>query len=288
MTAFVLHLRDQEVGGAVTSGRLFRVVGDAELDWDDRLPEFTVATRGRRVVVVLHGYNNSLSAGRTSLVRFMGLLEAGGSTDPMLAVLWPGDGHAKTLTYPFEGRDADDSAEALARWLGANAGAGTRVALVGHSLGCRVAMRTAQLLARRGAPAVDRVCLMAPAIDNDCLGGDAEYRDATLAADRVAVLASEQDSVLRYAFPLGDLVQTVLFSEHWSSALGRTGPLEDDPQIRARIEPVPLANPDRAIDHGHYLAVDPEKPGHTIAESEAFVLDFLARAPRPRWPAQRP
>jgi pimeloyl-ACP methyl ester carboxylesterase len=288
MTGFVLHLRDQEVGGAVTSGRLYRVAGDAELDWDHRLPEFTLATRGQRLIVLLHGYNNSLSAGRTSLVRFIALLEAGGSTDPMLAVLWPGDGHAKTLTYPFEGRDADDSAEALVRWLSANAGDGARVALVGHSLGCRVAMRAAQLLARRGAPAVDRVCLMAPAIDNDSLGAGSAYRDATLAADRVAVLASEQDRVLRYAFPLGDLAQTVLFSESWSAALGRTGPREADSEIRAKLEPVPLADPARAIDHGHYLAVDPANPGRTIAETEAFVLDFLARAARPRWPAQRP
>ena len=289
MNTYILDLRNQEVGGAVASGHLYRVDNETDIDWDARLPDFRAATLGKRLLVLVHGYNNSRSFGRTRLVRFGNILAAGGCSDIMLAVLWPGDGWAKALTYPFEGRDADDSADALTKWLSANAASNTRIAFVGHSLGCRVVMNTAQQLAQRGSPTLDRICLMAPAIDNDSLGrlGVTCYQEATLAADRIAVLASEEDLVLHFAYPLGDLAQTILYGERWGCALGRTGPVESEPRIVSRIEPVPKALRARDIDHGDYLDVDKATPNQTIAESEKFVLLFLDRAQQPRWPAQR-
>jgi pimeloyl-ACP methyl ester carboxylesterase len=216
------------------------------------------------------------------------MLDAGGCTDVMLSVLWPGDGFAKALTYPFEGRDADDSANELSRWLLMYAAPDARIAFIGHSLGCRVVMNTAQQLARHATIALDRICLMAPAIDNDCLGrmGVTCYREATLSADRLAVLASEKDLVLRFAYPLGDLAQTILYGERWGSALGRTGPIEKEADVVGRIEPVPKAAPSRDIDHGDYLDTKGSE-NQTIAESEKFVLEFLERVPKPFWPAQR-
>lgn len=289
MNTYILDFRNQEVGGAVTSGHLYRLENGTDVDWDAHLTEFTAATHGKRLLVLVHGYNNSRSFGRARLVRFCGMLEAGGNSDVMLSVLWPGDGWAKALTYPFEGRDADDSADALSKWLSTNAASDTRVAFVGHSLGCRVVMNTAKQLARRGRPALDRICLMAPAIDNDSLGrqGVTCYQDATLSSDRIAVLASEEDLVLHFAYPLGDLAQSILYGERWGCALGRTGPVESEARITSRIESVPKANRARDVDHGDYLDVDPAVPTQTIAESEKFVLQFLDHVQNPRWPAQR-
>lgn len=290
MNAFILHLRSQEVGGPVTSGRLYRLVDGRELYWDDRLPDFTAATRGQRLLVLLHGYNNSRSFGRTRLARFMEFVAAGGSSEPMLAVLWPGDGWAKALTYPFEGRDADDTASSLCKWLTTHVDKTARIAFVGHSLGCRVVMNAAQQLFRHGGSIqLDRICLMAPAIDNDSLGraGVTCYRDATLGSDRVAVLASEEDKVLRFAYPLGDLAQTILFGERWGRALGRTGPDEHAANVLDQIEPVPKADPKRDIDHGDYLDVEKGSPQQTIAESERFVVGFLQRLKEPKWPVGR-
>ncbi len=283
---YCLHLRDQETGGAVVSGRLYRLLDGREVDWDDRLPEFRTAVRGGRLLVLLHGYNVRLSEGRSALARYMAFVADRGWHHPMLAVLWPGDGWAKALTYPFEGRDADDAAEALWKWLSAHVDAGVRIAFAGHSLGCRVVMEAARRLARAGRLNLDRICLMAPAIDNDSLGrgGRFGYREATLAAERVAVLASEQDWVLQLAYPLGDLTQTILFGERWGRALGRTGPAERDPEILARLEPVPRARPERDVDHGDYLGAEPGA-GHTVAETEGFLVPFLERHPRPVWPA---
>lgn len=289
MNTYILSFRNQEVGGAVTSGHLYRVERDVDIDWDTHWAEFTAATSGRRLLVLVHGYNNSLSFGRERLIRFSKMLAAGGSDDIMLAVLWPGDGWAKALTYPFEGRDADDSADALFKWLSINAALNTRIAFVGHSLGCRVVMNTAQQIARRGSLRLDRICLMAPAIDNDSLGrlGVTCYQEATLGADRIAVLASEEDLVLHFAYPLGDLAQTILYGERWGSALGRSGPVENEQRIVSRIEPVPRAHPARDIDHGDYLDVDTGTPTQTIAESEKFILQFFNRVQTPLWPAQR-
>jgi pimeloyl-ACP methyl ester carboxylesterase len=290
MNRYILSFRADKVGGPVTSGSLWRPDGNEDIRWDDHLADLTAATRGNPVLVLLHGYNNDYKEGRLRLTRYMDMLAVGGYTGIMLATLWPGDGWAKALTYPFEGRDADDTADSLFKWLITNVDASARISFVAHSLGSRVAMNTAQQLAHRpGGPALDRICLMAPAIDNDSLGrvGTTCYKDATLAADRIAVLASEEDLVLRFAYPLGDLTQTVLYGERWQRALGRTGPTEREPTVVARIEPVPKSNPPRDIDHGDYLDVDVAQPGQTIAKSEKFVTAFLDKVPKPIWPAQR-
>jgi alpha-beta hydrolase superfamily lysophospholipase len=290
MSRYILSFRERKVGGSVTSGSLWRPVRDADVPWNDHLADFTADTRGNRVLVLLHGYNNDYDEGRLRLTRYMDMLAEGGYSGVMLATLWPGDGWAKALTYPFEGRDADDTADALFKWVTCHVDASARISFVAHSLGSRVAMHTAQQLVHwRVGPALDRLCLMAPAIDNDSLGrvGTTCYRDATLAADRIAILASEEDLVLRLAYPLGDLAQTVLYGERWGRALGRTGPIEREPAVVARIEAVPKSSPTRDIDHGDYLDVDVTHPSQTIAESEKFVSAFLEKVLNPVWPAER-
>lgn len=286
---YILDFRNQEVGGAVTSGYLFRVENDFDNDWNMRLPEFTIATKGKRLLILVHGYNNSRSIGRSLLVRFSSMLANAGNSDVMLCVLWPGDGWAKALTYPFEGLDADDTANALFKWITTNVASNSRIAFVGHSLGCRVVMNAALQLERYNKIALDRICLMAPAIDNNSLGSLDKncYKKATLAIDRLAVLASEEDLVLQLAYPMGDLLQSIFYNEHWGRALGRTGPVENDPAILNRIEQVPKSKPNLSIGHGDYLDIDPEKPMQTKAQSEKFVLQFLDRVPNPNWPAQR-
>jgi pimeloyl-ACP methyl ester carboxylesterase len=295
MSTYVLDLREREVGGAVTAGHLY--LDDDTGPWDadgPALPAFTALTRGRELVVLLHGYNNTRQQGWDSLVRFARFLEAGGVTATMLAVLWPGDGWAKALTYPFEGRDADDSSESLLAWIRHNVDETARISLVAHSLGCRVAMRTARRLAEletAGVPRLQRICLMAPAIDNDCLGRDGAtcYRLGTLGTDRLAVLASAQDRVLGLAYPLGDLLQTILYAgERWGCALGLTGAVETKPDVLERIERTPLGDPRRHVDHGDYLGVSGAAAVHTVAQTDEFVAPFLTREPPHIWPAARP
>ena len=303
MNAFLLSLRDRPFGGGVTSGHLYRVGTPWDVSWDDRLPDFTLLTRGQRLTVLLHGYNNGLDEGRDKLVRFIGCLEQKGSTDLMLAVLWPGDSWANAvgnwagaLSYPSESHDADDSADNLLTWLVLHAHESARVAFVGHSLGCRVVMRAAQRMVRdvRGKkPILDRICLMAAAIDSDALGKDepTSYRDAAENADRIAVLASQEDRVLQGAYRLGDSVQSwwPFSGERSVRALGRYGPEGGPPEVLAKLESR-MADPNRDIGHSDYLPhyPPPSPPEHqTKAQSEQFVFEFLSRITNPNWPAGR-
>ena len=216
---FVLDLRVEHMGGAVSSGKLLYVdVNGTVMDWDSNVECFTSTTRtgSQRLLVLLHGYNNTYEQGLRALTQYMNLMEAGNSDYVMLSVLWPGDGWAKALSFPTEARDADDSADALYRWLDTNVDKNASISFIAHSLGCRVAMRAAGLLARKSSgPRLGRICLMAAAINNDSLGSTYEkpsYRTATLAAERVAVLG----------------IQTRHCAQ-WSVSAGR-GPLDSVPR----------------------------------------------------------
>ena len=304
MNAFILNLRDQKFGGAVTSGVLYKALPYWDVWWNDRIPDFTLQTRGQRLTVLLHGYNNGLEEGREKLVRFIGFLEGKGSTDLMLAVLWPGDSWANALgnwagavSYPSESRDADDSADNLLTWLVLHVHESARVAFVGHSLGCRVIMRAAQRMAREVTvkkPILDRICLMAAAIDSDSLGRDepTSYRDAAKQADRIAVLASQEDKVLQVAYRAGDSVQSwwPFSGERSVRALGRYGPEGCPPEVLAKIESH-MANPGRNIGHSDYLPQYPlpaPPQNQTTADSEQFVFEFLSRRQNPDWSVERP
>ncbi|MGH8245918.1 MAG: alpha/beta hydrolase, partial [Gammaproteobacteria bacterium] len=193
-----------------------------------------------------------------------------------VAVLWPGDHWVGPASYPLEGRDADDSAWELKKFITDNLRRGTRLRFAAHSLGCRVVMQVLKLI-RGGDYIIDQVCLMAAAIDNDSLAATAEYRPATENASRVAVLSSTQDTVLRYAYPMGDLLQAFLFSEEeFRSALGLRGPR---PSSRP-FEAIPLnvlhrAIPDgRKARHSDYL---PDEPPNANQQSAArFAAAILA------------
>src|SRR5260370_23121403 len=58
----------------------------------------------------------------------------------------------------------------------------------------------------------------------DSVARPSRYRDAVSRAGRVFWLASQRDLVLRYAFPVGDLVASILFGGYTQSALGLVGP----------------------------------------------------------------
>jgi pimeloyl-ACP methyl ester carboxylesterase len=299
---FILNLRELPVGGAVTSGSLYSVGDYSQMEklefslkQEYDLQEFTRMTMSRnRLLILLHGYNNPQREGIEKLTRYMDLLAAGGFGDVMIAVLWPGDGWAKALSFPAEARDADDSAASLHRWIDIHVDRTASISFIAHSLGCRVAMRAAGLLATNSrGPRLGRICLMAAAINNDSLGSTYEkpsYRTATLAAERVAVLSSGQDTVLSGAYPLGEVPWTALRGEDWGLALGYTGPKEHDAEVLAKINPL-KADSSHGVNHSDYLGLAPKekgKPEHTTSWSEVFALQFFKPVDKPEWPSTKP
>ena len=266
---FILDFREANRGGAVVPGRLTKGSKD-----DLR--------RASKVTFLVHGFNVSRRDGTEKLTRLAGLLPAA-ADGAVVAVLWPGDHFVRAFSYPFEGRDADDTAAMLARYIGRVLRRGTEISFVTHSLGARLAMETVKRLRRRGY-VFRQICLMAAAIDDFSLAEPRDYRAATNEADRVAVLASRKDRVLRFAYPAADRLQAFLFfwRETAGVALGFHGPR---PARRSPIPPgvyreqIPQR---RGSGHDDYLPDDP--PNLEQRSAVQFADEVLQGRSAPRYP----
>ena len=267
----VCDFRERSSGGAVVPGRL--VAGDAA-----RL--FTA----ERVCFLLHGFNVNREDGMASLNRLAAALPLSSEVDELVCVLWPGDHWSGALSYSFENRDADDSASALMQFVELACPRRPTLSFVAHSLGCRVAMRAAEL-ARRGRWRIDQVCLLAAAIDDDSLASSSVYRAASRSAQRVATLHSHQDRVLRFAYPAGDLLQAFVFADELArGALGYHGPRPRRGPPEAVPESVTaqgIADARRA-GHGDYLPDEP--PNEAQRSAAAYVDEVLSGVAQPRYP----
>ena len=213
MLTFVLDFRLTDVDGPVMAGHL--TLGQPTMD---QLQQCT------NVVFLVHGFNVDRPTGSAELQKLATLLPGIGDGGAAVAVLWPGDSSIGPVSYPFETDKADDTAVELAKFIGDNLLQKPRISFVAHSLGSRVVMTTVRQLWIMNIP-VEQICLMAAAIDNDSLAAADAYRAATQFATRVAVLHSPCDTVLRYAYPAGNLLSAFM---HWTAtsdaALGYTGP----------------------------------------------------------------
>jgi esterase/lipase superfamily enzyme len=240
---FILDFRSADVDGAVMPGRL--TLGTPTLD---------MLRECGKVVFLVHGFNVNRSNGAAELRNLSTLLPAMGD-GAAVAVLWPGDSMLGPVSYSFETNKADDTAVELAKFIGDNLPQGPTISFAAHSLGSRVVMQTVQQLKIIGVP-VSQVCLMAGAIDNVSLAGEADYLAATQYAQRVAVLYSPSDTVLEYAYPAGNLLSAFL---HWAptsnAALGFTGPTTpstDSVSIPPEVEATGIEKA-AAVNHSDYI-----------------------------------
>lgn len=268
---YLLSFRGKRKGGPVVPGRLEAGPGLGTLDGLRLEPKITV---------LLHGFNVNYEEGRGSLLRFATLLPSA-QDGAIVATLWPGDHWLGPLNYSFEGRDADDTALELARFLGDVVRPTASIALVGHSLGCRVAMMTADRLVSAGHDP-RQVCLMAAAIDDYSLASPEAFLAATHGVARVAALSSQKDKVLRFAYPVGDLFQAFVFADDTVGlALGYHGPRPhkaSGTSVPANVLDTRIPN-ERKVGHGDYL---PDKTPNSEQRSAARFADaVLAGADSP-------
>jgi pimeloyl-ACP methyl ester carboxylesterase len=185
-----------------------------------------------KVVLFVHGYNNSAPDADTAYGRFLtDLMSASATTRfhlPAFGFYWPGDTHIKiisTIGYPFQIDPAIDSASRLFAFVSTLQGPGgtpIEINLVGHSLGCRLVLELVKQIAAGALPLVviRDIVLMAAAVpvskveDLDALGRAATFPRSSL------VLFSDADLVLQLAFPLGETVASDAF---FPTAVGRFG-----------------------------------------------------------------
>jgi pimeloyl-ACP methyl ester carboxylesterase len=192
-----------------------------------------VSPDGRgKVVLFVHGYNNSAPDADTAYGQFLTDLMSASTTTrfnlPAFGFYWPGDTHIKiisTISYPFQIDPAIDSARRLFAFLATLQGPGgtpIEINLVGHSLGCRLVLELVKQFSLSALPlvAIRDVVLMAAAVpvskveDLDALGRAALFPRSSL------VLFSDADLVLQLAFPPGE---TIAFDAFFPTAVGRFG-----------------------------------------------------------------
>jgi hypothetical protein len=220
VTLFV-DLRATATGGVVAA--------EASL-WDGgaiQLPSerFGSLAQGRDVLLATHGFNVSREHGINALSRWSALLALPPSA-LFVGVLWPGDSaFLPVIDYPFEGQEAIQAGRLLARFLAQQAGQAASLSFVSHSLGARVVLEAIQGLAVK----VRRVTLMAGAIEDDCFAR--EYKSAADNCEQLWTLASREDWVLKFAFPIGNVAGEVIMHGHpyFNAAIGRRGPAQPIP-----------------------------------------------------------
>ena len=247
MTWF-LNLRQYGTGGGVADQ--VTVMDDSGKRYPGVPAEFLNDIRGRDVLLATHGFAVSQKAGLQELTDWEGVLDLG-PNGAFVGVLWPGDScWLPFLHYPEEYNEADASGDLLAPFLEANFTSAVSISFSSHSLGARMVLQAVS-----GLQAIHprRVMLMAGAIDADCL--TTEYAKAAQAIGDISVLASREDWVLEFSFPVGNPVATLITPGHpyYKSALGREGPAPTTPaQVTS-----PWQLPD-SWNYGHldYLGAD--------------------------------
>ena len=265
---YFLDFRGRNQGGPVLPGRIVIPAGADATATEEAL------RRESRVVFLTHGFNVNRDSGQAQLHDFAAALpRAAGAA--LVVVTWPGDSWAGAAGYSFEGNDADDSGAELARFIDRVLRAGAELGFVSHSLGARVVMETIKRLDAARWP-VTQVCVMAPAIDDTSVSTPRVYRNAVEDSQRVAVLASEGDRVLRWAYPAGDLLQAFVFfwKDVSGAALGLHGARADGrwsvpENLLARV--VPRGD---GVDHGDYLFAG--APSDKQRRAAAFADAVLA------------
>ena len=182
-----------------------------------------------RVVVLIHGYNNTRPSADDSYAGFTAHLERFDALAfwPLAHFFWPGDkpwGALSRASYPVEIGAARRAARELRLFLATlhgPAGAPVEVAFVAHSLGARLLLELLDDGRAQGAtPHVPIAALMAAAVPVARVERGGALRDAASLPGRAVVFHSEHDAVLRWAFRLGQLAAGEGFA---SRAVGRFG-----------------------------------------------------------------
>lgn len=218
-----LSVRIEDVGGPVAP----RV--------EQRPPNWILGRR--RLLVLVHGYNNTEEDARQSYRVYAGNLEGAPMSDRLPDLgrfFWPGDsawGFLSALSYPWEIGDARQSARRLAEFFAGvfgPEGGPVELSFVGHSLGCRLLLEALALVvsgAVAGWPEVRWLCLMAAAVPVELVEVDRRLEAAAGWPRSLLLLYSPDDAVLHFAFPIGQAAAFALGEEDglYLTPVGRYG-----------------------------------------------------------------
>lgn len=197
--------------------------------WNDTVllspSDFSLLIHRRDIVLATHGFNVSREEGMKTLSLWRQPFNMPASA-LFIGVLWPGDSRfLPIMDYPFEGDEAIKSGRLLGHFINEHGDRAASISFVSHSLGARTVLEALKRLKGKAR----RLILMAGAIEDDCLVK--EYKSAAAKAQEIYILASREDWVLEFAFPIGNPVGEIVMQGHpyFRTALGREGPAQPIP-----------------------------------------------------------
>jgi hypothetical protein len=208
---------------------------------------FLNAMAGKRITVLVHGYNNEQrdvldSYGtidtKMRLLGFLGRTNA--PYDALVGFAWPGG--SAGVSFPFARGRADDAAPRLNQLFASLKGSNATIDVNSHSLGAHV---TFEALRDATTNVVRNAWSFASAVDNESVEKGERYYTASQRCSRVYVFHSKNDPVLRVWYRLGDVFD-------FDTALGYSGP-EDPRAIIDNSPNVTVINcKDVVSSHGGY------------------------------------
>jgi pimeloyl-ACP methyl ester carboxylesterase len=206
-----LSVRTADAGGAIR----------------DRVEVRGALAQARRLIVLVHGYNNTKADARKAYRQFCfnTALDRARVGVEVCEFYWPGDtGRAGSfLFYASQVPRAIESGARLADYFeDAAKGQPLTVIFICHSLGNRVALETAAELRRRqSVVTVERFCSMAAAVAVEQFAKGAGLHSVTQGIGASIVLWSAKDRALGYAFLIGQRLAGA--GETATAAVGKTG-----------------------------------------------------------------
>ena len=208
---------------------------------------FLKDVRGKRLMVLVHGYNNEESEVISSFgtidarMRQFGFLgRAAAAYDGLVGFAWPGG--AVGVSFPFARDRARDSATRFAALLAQLTAAGATIDVNTHSLGAQVVLDALRDGTRR---TVRNAWNFASSIDNESIEKGERYFQASQRCEKFYVFHSKKDPVLRVWYRVADFFD-------FDTALGYSGP-EDPAAIMQHSTNVRVINcKDVVQSHGGY------------------------------------
>jgi Alpha/beta hydrolase of unknown function (DUF900) len=221
------------------------------------LSALTSAILGKHVLFGTHGFHVDRPHGIAYLSHWSAWLQLG-PNGFFVGVLWPGDSRwVPFVDYPIEGDEAIKSGQLLAAYLLKNLTGAATWSFASHSLGARVVLETIRGV--KGSPKLNSATLMAGAIDDTCLND--EYQDSASQMQKLSVLASHCDDVLKLAFPVANPVSGIITrgDPYWHGALGRYGP--NPPDQPSKLYGTPILPDSWKFGHVDYINWDGKVTG---------------------------
>ena len=205
--------------------------------------EFLAAIRGKKVLLLVHGYNNE----KYDVLRAYEIVQAKVHAtlpdhyDLVIGYSWPGGDDP--LDYFAAKRRASAIAPRFGMWLPKIKQVVAKLDTMTHSMGTRLMLSALQL---DGTIKIDNAFNMAAAVDNECLELFEKYHEASKHCQKLYVFHSKYDNVLGIGYRAAE----------WDRALGFSGP-EDVANIVEHCPHVKVANCKNVIkEHGAYKTAD--------------------------------